>query len=67
MYWKVIFTNAKGTWQLPDFIIANNYNEVMNYAKECAESSKEIAFYWIYELSEKQRRKNNLWIDLTTQ
>ena len=66
MYWKVIFTNEKTTWKLTQFIIANSYNEVVDYANECVESSKEIGFYWIYELSEKQRRKNNVWVDLTT-
>lgn len=66
MYWKVIFTNEKTTWKSTQFVIANSYNEVWDYAEECVESSEEIAFYWIYELSEKQRRKNNVWIDLTT-
>lgn len=66
MYWKVIFTNKKTTWKLVNFVIANNYDEVVNYAEECVKSNDETAFYWIYELSEKQRRKNNVWIDLTT-
>lgn len=66
MYWKVIFTNKKTTWKLVNFVIANSYNEVMDYAEECVENNDETAFYWIYELSEKQKRKNNVWIDLTT-
>lgn len=66
MYWKIIFTNEKTTWKLVHFVIANNYNEVADYAEECVENNDEMAFYWIYELSEKQRRKNNVWIDLTT-